>query len=295
MKNWIKAFRLRTLPLSFACIMVGVALAYFYGQFDYLVSGFVLLTTLFLQILSNLANDYGDFTKDVDNDDRVGEARTLQLGLISPKAMKNAIILFAFLSLISGILLLYFSFGSLSLSFLLFFLVGILSIAAAIKYTMGKNPYGYKAMGDIAVFIFFGWVAILGTFYLNSLSFNSYLLFPATAMGLFSTAVLNINNMRDRDSDRLVGKNTLPVVMGLGWAKKYHYIMIILSFVLLFVFVLLNFKNYWQLLFLLSIPLHIKILTFVASKNNKEFDPLLKRTALSILVTAILFSIGLVL
>ena len=294
MKNWIKAFRLRTLPLSFACIIVGVALAYFYGKLDYLVSGFVLLTTLFLQILSNLANDYGDFTKEVDNENRVGEARTLQLGLIRPKTMKVAIVIFALLSLSSGLLLLFFSFGSLSFSFLLFLVVGILAITAALKYTMGKNPYGYKAMGDMAVFIFFGWVAILGTFYLNSLSLNSNLLFPATAMGLFSTAVLNINNMRDRDSDQGVGKNTLPVVMGLKWAKKYHYILILLAFLLLFVFVLLNFKNYWQFLFLLSIPLHIKILTFVASKNNKEFDPLLKRTALSILVTAVLFSLGLV-
>ena len=293
MKNWIKAFRLRTLPLSFACIIVGVALAYFYGQFNYFVSALVLLTTLFLQILSNLANDYGDFSKDVDNDDRVGEARTLQLGLIKPKAMKVAIILFAFLSLLSGILLLYFSFDGLSLSFLIFFLVGLVAIAAAIKYTMGKNPYGYKAMGDIAVFIFFGWVAIIGTYYLNALHFEIMLLFPATAMGLFSTAVLNINNMRDRDSDRLVNKNTLPVVMGLNWAKKYHYLLVILAFVLLLVFVLLNFKNYWQFLFLLSIPLHIKILTFVSLKNNKEYDPLLKRTALSILITAVLFSIGL--
>jgi 1,4-dihydroxy-2-naphthoate octaprenyltransferase len=249
MKNWIKAFRLRTLPLSFACVIVGVALAYFYGQFNYLVSAFVLLTTLFLQILSNLANDYGDFTKKVDNENRVGEARTLQLGLIKPKAMKVAIILFSFLSLLSGILLLYFSFDGLSLSFLIFFLVGLVAIAAAIKYTMGKNPYGYKAMGDIAVFIFFGWVAVIGTYYLNAINFEFTLLFPATAMGLFSTAVLNINNMRDRDSDRLVDKNTLPVIMGLKWAKKYHYLLIILAFVLLFVFVLLNFKNYWQFLF----------------------------------------------
>jgi len=293
MNKWIKAFRFRTLPLSFACIIVGISLSLFFDKIDISVSLLVLSTTLFLQILSNLANDYGDFVKNTDNQDRVGEERSLQSGQIKAPQMKRMIFVFVFLSLSSGILLLLSSFGTPSLHFYLFLALGIAAIVAAIKYTMGKNPYGYKAMGDFFVFLFFGPVAIIGTFYLITHQFNPSILFPATAMGFFSVAVLNINNMRDIDSDKKANKITIPVLWGIQNARIYHFTLILLSFILLSIFVILNFKNYFQGLFLLSIPIHLKILTFVASKNNRLFDPLLKKTAISIMITAVLFSIGL--
>jgi 1,4-dihydroxy-2-naphthoate octaprenyltransferase len=274
--------------------LVGISFAVFAGKWDGMVSVLVLLTTLFLQILSNLANDYGDFIKNTDNEERVGESRSMQSGLIGIGEMKIAILVFALLSFVTGISLLLYRLWGLSAHFSLFLLLGLGAILAALKYTLGKTPYGYKALGDVFVFLFFGPVAIGGTFFLNTLSFESTILFPAAAMGFFSVAVLNINNMRDIASDKKAKKITIPVLWGLQKAKIYHFTLILLAFVFLSIFVLIHHRTYYQALFLLSIPFHVKILTFVISKNNKLFDPLLKKTAIGIMITAILFSIGLI-
>jgi len=294
-KNWIVAFRLRTLPLSLSCIAMGSFLAYYKDYFSLNVFIFSFLTTILLQILSNLANDYGDAVFGADNEFREGPNRMVQDGLISKRSMKTMIILFGVLSLISGIVLLYFSNLSYK-DFILFFVIGIFAIIAAINYTIGiKLPYGYKGYGDVFVFIFFGLVAVLGSYYLYAKTFEWQLLLPAITCGFFATAVLNINNMRDIDSDKIAGKNSIPVQIGLDKALKYHWVLLFggLSFVI--VFTILNYHSPIQYLFLLSLPLLIKNYKGVKNaKTSMEFDPYLKQMAISTLIFVLLFGIGIV-
>jgi len=294
--NWITAFRLRTLPLALSCIGMGSFLAYFRHNFSWRVFFFSFLTTIFLQVLSNLANDYGDAVFGADNEHREGPNRMVQDGLITKSNMKLMIIFFGFLSLLSGVVLLYVSDLSRS-DFIIFFGVGILAIIAAINYTIGfKLPYGYKGYGDIFVFIFFGLVAVLGSYYLHAKTFDWQLILPAITCGFFATAVLNINNMRDIESDKIAGKYSIPVRIGLDNAIKYHAILLFGGFLLCLIFVLLNFKSISQFLFVLSLPLLIK--NYLGIKNAKSsagLDPYLKQMAISTLIFVILFGIGLVL
>lgn len=235
MKNsvgWIKAMRLRTLPLALSTVLTGSFVAFVKGKFIWLIFVFVFLTTVFLQILSNLANDYGDALKGTDNENRIGPERAIQSGLISVHQMKKAIILFSGLSFCSGILLLYFSFGISDAAYLLFFLtLGVGAIIAAIKYTVGKNAYGYTGLGDVFVFVFFGIVGVVGTQFLFVKSIELVDFLPAITIGALSTAVLNMNNMRDILNDAACGKNTLVVKMGFEKAKWYHTFLIFLAFV----------------------------------------------------------------
>ncbi|HHH54696.1 MAG TPA: 1,4-dihydroxy-2-naphthoate polyprenyltransferase [Bacteroidetes bacterium] len=291
--SWITAFRLRTLPLSLSCISMGAFLAYFRGHFDFLIFVFSFLTTISLQILSNLANDYGDTVFGADNNSRKGPDRMVQLGLITISQMKRMIIVFIILSLIFGILLLYFSHLNFS-GFLIFLTLGILAIIAAVNYTIGmKKPYGYKGFGDISVFVFFGLVAVLGVYFLYAKSFDWQLLLPASTCGFFATAVLNINNMRDIDSDKLAGKKSIPVRIGIKRALTYHFLLLFGGILLSLVFVLLNYKSPFQLIFLLSLPLFIK--NYLSVKNSKTpemMDPFLKQMAISTLIFVLLFGAG---
>lgn len=297
MKAWIKAFRLRTLPLSLSTIAMGSFLAAFNHNFSWQVCLLAMLTTLFLQILSNLANDYGDFVKGTDNEDRIGPERALQSGAISTKEMKNAIIIFIILSLLSGIALLGFSFYNSGILLPLLFLgLGILSIIAAVKYTAGKNAYGYLGLGDIAVFLFFGILGVAGTYFLHAKTFDPMILLPASTLGLFSAGVLNLNNMRDRVPDAEVGKKTLAVKLGFKGAKIYHYFLIIGGFSASIIFLLLNVKsgNLFNWICLLTLPLFILNIAKVYSISEpKQFDPLLKQLALSTTLFVIVFGIGL--
>ncbi len=293
-KAWIKAFRLRTLPLSFSAIILGAALVLINHSVNYKILGLILLTTLLLQILSNLANDYGDAQKGTDNQNRIGPTRAIQSGEISLKQMKTAIIITATLSLLVGFYLLYVSFsGNFNYNFIVFFTLGLLAIIAAIKYTVGKNPYGYSAKGDVFVFIFFGLVAVLGTYFLLSQQFNWIMLLPAITMGAFSVAVLNLNNMRDIDNDKAVNKITLPVKIGIENAKKYQYSLFFWAYLayIIFCFKQFNLKQDFMILLplILVSAIHIPHLLKVSKiKNNQEFDPELKKIALS----ALLFSIS---
>ena len=300
-KAWIKAFRLRTLPLSFSNIILGTALASIDFDINYLVFGLILSTTLLLQIVSNLANDFGDAKKGTDNDNRVGPERAVQSGLISLQQMKVGIITTSMLSFISGIALLCVSFnGEFNYYFLLFLLLGIGAIAAAIKYTVGKKAYGYSGMGDVFVFIFFGLVGVLGTYYLLTQSFELMMILPAITMGAFSTSVLNLNNMRDIDNDREMSKNTLVVGMGSENAKKYHYSLFFWAYAAYGVFCCLKFdlaKDYLVLVPLLLVGIIHVIHLLKVSKitTPKDFDPELKKIALSALLFAGLVWISFVL
>jgi 1,4-dihydroxy-2-naphthoate octaprenyltransferase len=223
MKQWINAFRLHTLPLAFSCIIVGGGIAAADGYINIKILVLAFVTTLLLQVLSNLANDYGDFVKGADNENRIGSRRALQSGLISESQMIKAICIISMLCSLSGVWLIYEGIKGLGIaSYILFAIFGIIAIIAALKYTMGKNPYGYAGMGDLFVFIFFGLLGVLGTYFLHAHLLYWALLLPATAVGLLSTAVLNINNMRDHIEDEKSGKNTVVVRMGINRAKWYH-------------------------------------------------------------------------
>jgi len=271
MKNWIQAARLRTLPLSVSGIIVGSMYALRPTEnietptdvFSWRIFGLAMLTTLGLQILSNFANDYGDGVKGTDNEDRVGPQRALQSGVISPAAMKRAIIITAALTLISAILLIYFAFTNTNIGYSLFYLVlGILAIASAIRYTVGNTAYGYRGYGDAFVFVFFGLVSTLGVNFLYSKQLDFNLFLPAAAIGLLSVGVLNLNNMRDEASDRKSNKNTIVVKIGGESAKKYHYFLIVAAMILVLVFAVLSNYRLDQYLFVLAfIPLVIHLNT----------------------------------
>ena len=296
MKNWIVAFRLRTLPLSLSCISMGAVLALMRGHFDTVIFIMSLLTTIALQILSNLANDYGDAVFGADNESRQGPDRMVQGGKISKAQMRNMIVVFAVISFVSGVLLLYFAHLTVKV-FIAFLIVGILAIIAAINYTIGvKKPYGYKGLGDISVFIFFGLVAVLGSYFLYTGTFDWQLLLPAATCGFFATAVLNINNMRDIESDKMAGKISIPVRIGLRNALKYHAFLLFGGLALSLVFVYLNYKSPVQWLILLVLPLLIKNYMGIKKSNSpKDIDPYLKQMAITTLIFVLLFGVGAIL
>lgn len=294
---WLTSFRLRTLPLALSATILGSFLAFANNAFKWSVFIFGLLTTLFLQILSNLANDYGDAVKGTDNEHRIGPLRVTQSGLVTKKQMKRMIILFVFLSFISGSLLIYAGLGATgSMRYFIFFLLGITAIFAAIKYTVGKRPYGYAGLGDVMVFIFFGIVGVAGTYFLHTLSFAWSILMPASAIGLFSMGVLNLNNMRDRENDRDNGKMTLVVRMGASWAKVYHITLLVAAFLLSLVYTILNFQSAYQFLFVLALPLLLSDIRKVwINTVPVELNAELKKLAFATLIFAITFGVGLVL
>jgi 1,4-dihydroxy-2-naphthoate octaprenyltransferase len=292
--NWVAAIRLRTLFLSFACIATGLTVA---AQTNYTINSnvaiFTFLTALCLQILSNLANDYGDSIHGADSANRKGPKRTVQSGAITAKQMKNAIKLLVILSLISGILLLYFATATIGLTaVIILFTIGILAIAAAIYYTNGKKPYGYTGLGDVSVFIFFGLVAVCGTSYLQTASWQTNTLLPAMCMGFLSTGVLNINNMRDIISDANAGKRSIPVKIGLNNAKIYHVILISAALISITTYAIITASKLW---FLATFPLFImQLVQLVKVKSPEGFDPFLKQLSLTTFLLAILFMAGIV-
>ncbi len=291
-KIWLTAFRLRTLPLSLSCIAMGGFLASAAGAFRWSIFLLCVLTTIFLQILSNLANDYGDSIHGADSKERKGPQRAVQSGAISAAQMRTAVIIFVILCLISGVSLLLLSFG-VNWNAILFFLgLGILSILAAIAYTVGKKPYGYIGLGDFSVLIFFGLVGVMGSYYLFTQQISTYQVLPALSCGLFSIAVLNINNIRDIESDRLAGKFSIPVRIGRNNAIIYHWFLLVGGLASALLYCALTYSSPWQFLFVISIPLFIRIGMAVATRPSVELDPYLKQMALTTLVFVMLFGIG---
>lgn len=295
LKSWLHAFRLRTLPLAFSSILMGGFVAYSQGYSNLLVLALAFITTLFLQILSNLANDYGDSDKGTDNQNRIGPQRTVQSGAISRSAMVKAIVIFSSLSLLSGISLIYFAFGwEYLFRSLLFLLAGIAAIMAALKYTMGKNAYGYRGLGDLFVFIFFGLVAVGGTYFLISGEFNIWTLLPASTLGFFATGVLNLNNLRDHDNDKLSGKNTLVVIFGFEKGRYYHMALIIGGIASMAAYIFTFYTSNWWWLEMLTLPLFfINIKAVLINSDPRALDPELKKLALTTALFTLLFGLGL--
>ena len=249
-----------------------------------------LVTATFLQILSNLANDYGDALSGVDDENRLGPTRAIQSGEVSIKEMRMAVILFSLLSLLSGIALLIVSFSSFSGLFMLFLLVGLLAIAAAIKYTVGKNAYGYSGLGDISVFIFFGIVGVMGSSYLFSHTVQFVNILPAISIGFFAVGVLNLNNLRDIDNDARHGKNTLVVQFGKSWGKNYHYLLITLGWVIFICFLTYTSSALINYLPFVLFPVFIANLIAVKKHNDpKELIDKLKQLALGTFGFAMLY------
>jgi len=296
MKHWIQAARLRTLPLSVSGIIVGSFYAMSQALFNWNILILAFLTTLGFQILSNFANDYGDGIKGTDNEDRIGPKRTIQSGVISPKQMKNALIITSLLTLLSAMALIYVAFKEHNLFFsFIYLLLGILAIASAIKYTVGKSAYGYSGFGDLFVFIFFGLISTLGIYFMFAKEMDWLLLLPATAIGFLSIAVLNLNNMRDEASDRKSNKNTIVVKIGGSNAKLYHYFLIVSALILILEFSYLKDFTFDQYLFVITyFPLLKHLKTVYTNKNPKELDPELKKVALSTFALSLLLSLSLI-
>ncbi len=295
MSYWIKAIRLRTLPLSLATIALGSMLAASYGFHKWTLTIGAVLTTIFLQVLSNLANDYGDTQNGADHFKRKGPERMVQAGRISMREMYIAIVLFVIVSFVSGTWLCLAAFQWNTVRFWVFFLMLILCIYAAIKYTAGKNPYGYKALGDISVFIFFGLFGVAASFYLHSSQLFLEVLLPAMSVGFLCMGVLNLNNMRDIPSDTEAGKVTIPILLGLHKAKIYHSILIVFALIigLSYVFIQEDPVELYDFIFLLMSPLLLVHLVKIWKiKTHIEFDPLLKKLAIATLLFCILFGTG---
>jgi 1,4-dihydroxy-2-naphthoate octaprenyltransferase len=252
-----------------------------------------IFTTVGFQVLSNYANDYGDGIKGSDKN-RTGEARMVSSGAITPKQMKTAMIITTIITLLIVLLLIYVAFGSESFGYsILFFGLGIASVAAAIKYTVGNSAYGYSGFGDIFVFLFFGLLSVVGSYFLYTKMINFEIFLPAFSVGLLSTAVLNLNNLRDREQDKTNNKNTLVVKLGAVRAKKYHYFLIIGALITAIIYTVLNFSSIYEFMFLVAfIPLVKNMITVSKNKTPGELDSELKKVALSTFLFAILFGIG---
>lgn len=293
MKNWIQAARLRTLPLSLSGIIIGSAYAYHQGFYDYRILGLALLTTLGLQILSNYANDYGDGIKGTDAN-RIGEKRMVAAGVITGNQMKKAVIITTIITLALALTLIYVSFGKENFALsIIFILLGIGSIGAAIKYTVGSNAYGYNGLGDLFVFLFFGLVSVIGSNFLFTKMIDWKLFLPATTIGLLSVAVLNLNNMRDIQNDKIAGKMTLVVKMGLAKAKSYHQTLLVIASLSFLTFNLLTNTSFIPIL-LVNIVFLIHVTKIKKSIVYGDFDPELKKIALSTFALSVLFWLTLI-
>ncbi len=285
--------RLRTLPLSLSGVIVGAGLAAKVHRFDVLIFVLIVFATLGLQILSNLANDYGDGIRGTDNDKRIGPSRALQSGMISPKQMLTGIMICGGLTAISILSLIYLAYypDYFQLS-VLYIGLGIAALVAAIEYTMGPNPYGYKAFGDLMVFIFFGIVSVMGSYVLFVKDWTAEVLAPSFVIGFLSVSVLNLNNMRDMESDRLAGKRTVASMLGINRAKIYHSVLG-LGVLLALIYFLWSFHSLWAYLInlLTLVPLLRHYLTVWCVSDPKKFDPHLKVVALSTFALAISMSL----
>ncbi|MEY8869887.1 1,4-dihydroxy-2-naphthoate octaprenyltransferase [Meridianimaribacter flavus] len=297
LKPWLSAFRLRTLPLSVSGIIIGTCFAFYSGNYNTAIFVLAILTTVALQILSNLANDYGDGVKGTDNNERQGPERAIQSGSITPAQMLEAIKVNILIVIVLSLLLIYMSFGQGNLLYsLLFIVLAGLSIYAAINYTMGSKAYGYRGLGDVFVFIFFGLVSVMGSYFLYANKIDHNVVLPSISLGLLSVGVLNLNNMRDIDSDILSNKITLAVKLGKQRSKTYHLALIIGAILVSLVFSILYYTSPLNFLFFVAyIPLIIHAKKIIKAKTASDFDSQLKVLALTTFLFSVLLGVGYIL
>ncbi len=287
----MRAARLRTLPLSLSGIIVGTAMAAKQGFFELDIFILALLTTVGFQVTSNFANDYGDGVKGTDNEDRIGPQRVLQSGLLSRAALKKGIIVSIAISMIFAIVLIYRAFGLENLAYVgIFFLLGAMSIWAAIKYTMGSKPYGYRGLGDLYVFLFFGLLGVLGSMFLYTKTLDWHSFLPAIGLGLLCVGVLNLNNLRDVVSDKKHGKITLVVKMGFENGKRYHFLLMAIAFLCFLCYIVVEGLSWKQGYFMLAfVPILTHLAKVLKTHDPGQLDGELKKLALSSFLLAILF------
>ena len=289
LKVWLKAVRLRTLPLSVSGILIGNSLCFQDPEFSGILFVLMLFTAISFQIISNFANDYGDGVKGTDNDNRLGPKRVLQQGLLSREILKKGIVIISLISLLLAFVLIFLAFGSNSWYYILIFIgLSFASVWAAILYTVGNKAYGYYGFGDLFVFLFFGGVSVLGAYFIQLKTFSYPAILLSLVVGFLSVGVLNLNNMRDIDNDAFVGKRTLVVIMGAAIAKKYHLLLLIVSVsILVYVFSSVSIRFFW-IPYLAIIPLIVHFISVLKNSEPKFFDPELKKLSLSIFLLSLL-------
>lgn len=296
-KVWLLAMRLRTLPLSVSGIIIGGCFGYYNGAFDWLVFTIAILLTIGLQILSNLANDYGDGVKGTDNENRVGPERAIQSGQITEHRMIDAIRKNILIVIFLTIALVFASFGTKSFLYgFLFLILGGCAVYAALTYTIGDSAYGYKGFGDFFVFLFFGIISVIGSYFLFTKQLDHITILPAISLGLLSVGVLNLNNMRDIQSDKQSNKITMAVKLGKEKSKHYHYFLVLSAIVVSFIFSILYFTSFWNFLFFMAyVPLFIHLKKIKNANDADDFDSQLKVLALTTFLLSLLLGIGYIL
>ena len=292
-RAYITSFRLRTLPLSLSGVLLGSLLAASDGYFKTTTFVWAMLTTVALQILSNLANEVGDLTKGTDNEHRLGPIRSAQSGALSMREMVQAMIVFGVIAIITGSLLIYEAFRDLlNWKSISLFIAGGASIVAAVKYTVGKSAYGYRGLGDLFVFIFFGVVSVMGSYFAMSGVLPWICVLPAVAIGFLSSGVLNMNNIRDIENDSVCGKRTIPVILGIQGAKIYHFVITLLAVICLVLYSMLHSAGWTGYLFLLTLPLLVMHLKSVYRGEGRALDSQLKFLSITTLLIALLLGFG---
>ncbi len=279
--------------MSVSGVLLGTLLAASDGNFKPWAFAWAIVTTMALQILSNLANEVGDLEKGTDNEKRLGPIRSVQSGALSKREMIRAMLFFGGMAIVTGSLLVYDAFGDLlDLKSIILLLVGGASIVAAVKYTVGDHAYGYRGLGDLFVFIFFGLVSVLGSYFAMAGHLPWITLFPAVSIGLLSTGVLNMNNIRDMENDAACGKRTIPVMLGIRGAKTYHFILIVTALACMVLYTVFHPNGRIGYLFILTFPLFGMHLVKVYQGKGKNLDPQLKFLSLSTLLLTLLVVIG---
>lgn len=294
LKVWVAAARLRTLPLAFSCILLGSAIAMSEGHFSGSILIWSLITTLLYQVLSNYANDYGDGVKGTD-ENRQGEKRAVASGEITATGMRNAVWIFSVAAWASGAWLSYIgTVHAPNVVFYAFLFLNTGAVISAIRYTVGGSAYGYKGLGDIYVLLFFGWIGVMGSYYLHTNVLNLAVMLPATAVGFLAVGVLNLNNMRDLETDIEHGKHTVPVRMGRENAKVYHSILLLGAPVLMAAFVCIHpINSLYNWTFVLVVPvILLQWRKAMKAQTPDQFDPLLKPLAMSTLLFVLISGIG---
>ena len=291
-RYFVAAMRLRTLPLSLAGVSLGLMLAAADYRVNWAVIIFTLLTTACLQILSNVSNELGDFLKGTDRTDRQGPAYSLSGGYLRKEDFKVMIIIYIILCAVFGLAMIWCSFGTFfSVESLLLMVLGVSAIIAAMRYTLGRNPYGYRGMGDLYVFMFFGLVSVLGSYFIASHEMFWRMLLPASAIGAFSVAVLNVNNIRDMATDANT-RVTVPLKIGEKWAKVYQTVLVLAGWCCMAAYSLLRVQDVWHYLFVLTLPLFVVHLAGVWKRTGKALDPMLPLLVMSPFIFAVLGGLG---
>ncbi len=290
---YLQLIRIHTLPLVFASIGIGIFLSLRDGFFSWSLSVLILLTATSLQIVANIANDYGDGIRKIDDKNRIGFERMLQSGKISKRKIKIALLINISLAVFFGLILLFFAFENIkSIYFWIWFFIGFTCISTALRYSLGKNPHSSTGLGDIFVFLYFGPVAVIGSYFLLTGNYHYSLLLESCAMGCLSVSVLNLNNIRDLSTDKKKGRQTVAVRLGEQKAKIYQKILVLTSFIIYLIAAYYRF-SYWYQGLILLIFLPLIHLTFALGEMDEKYNQLLKKQCIFILLFSIAYGAAL--